>query len=467
MFPLRLKQQALLHLGLESLLKGCLIFMLWGEAWADGWKAGFSRSIITPEKPIWMSGYASRDHVAEGTRTELWAKAMALEDTQGQRSLLITMDLVGVSRDVTLPIRKSLAKQHGLQLADIFINCSHTHTGPVVGENLRTMYVLDEAQSHAITEYTQHLVDQVISLGAEALQGLQPASLQSGHAQATFGTNRRQNPESLVPAWRASGRLRGPVDHAVPVLAIRDQDQKLIAVVFGYACHATVLNDYQWSGDYPGYAQMALESQLEGVQAMFWAGAGADINPLPRRSARLAQRYGEELGLAVASTLRGVMDEVSPKLITQYLEIDLSFDSLPTRSQLETESRSEDPYASARAHKWLEVIDAGGSLPKTYPYPIGLWRLGDTVHWLTLGGEVVIDYPLKFKETFGPSLWVAGYSHDVMGYIPSRRVWEEGGYEGGGSMIYYGQPARWSSQVEDHIEEAVAALMQGLEPSAP
>jgi len=113
------------------------------------------------------------------------------------------------------------------------------------------------------------------------------------------------------------------------------------------------------------------------------------------------------------------------------------------------------------------VIDAGGSLPKTYPYPIGLWRLGDTIHWLTLGGEVVIDYPLKFKETFGPSLWVAGYSHDVMGYIPSRRVWEEGGYEGGGSMIYYGQPARWSSQVEDHIEEAVAALMQGLEPSAP
>ncbi len=460
MFHKPVKTEAWARHWAKVALNGCLILLCWAEVSAEGWKAGFSRTLITPQKPIWMSGYASRDHAAEATRTELWAKAMALEDARGHRALLITLDLVGVSRDVTLPIRRALAKDHGLGMADILINCSHTHTGPVVGGNLRTMYVLDASHSQAILDYTEWLIDEVITLGIQAVEALRPASLQYGHAHATFATNRRQNPESLVPAWRASGRLKGPVDHEVPVLSIRDLERALIAVVFGYACHATVLNDYQWSGDYPGYAQSALERRFEGVQAMFWAGAGADINPLPRRSVELAEGYGEELGMAVASTLKGVMSEVSPTLKTQYTEIDLRFDSLPSPSELQKEADSDDPYAAARARKWLKVLDQGGRLPTTYPYPLGMWHLGDHLQWLSMGGEVVVDYALKFKKQATQSLWVAGYSHDVMGYIPSRRVWNEGGYEGGGSMVYYGQPTRWSNTVEKEISEVVESWLK-------
>ena len=35
-------------------------------------------------------------------------------------------------------------------------------------------------------------------------------------------------------------------DHAVPVLAARDPQGKLKGVVFGYACHATVLSYQKW-----------------------------------------------------------------------------------------------------------------------------------------------------------------------------------------------------------------------------
>ena len=38
-----------------------------------------------------------------------------------------------------------------------------------------------------------------------------------------------------------------------------------------------------------------------------------------------------------------------------------------------------------------------------------------------------------------------------MAYIPSRRVLTEGGYEGGGAMVYYGLPAPWSPEVEERI----------------
>lgn len=431
----------------------------WQLAASAGWKVGFARQDITPEAPIWMSGYASRDHGSEGTRIPLWAKAMALEDTTGSKALLITLDLVGVSSDVTGPLRQKLADDLGLTLGDVLINCSHTHTGPVVGENLRTMYILDEKDSSLIRGYTAQLKQQLIELGKTAFENRQAARLRSGQSHATFATNRRQNPESHVPAWRAAGKLLGPVDYSVPILEVRNESNKLQGLVFGYACHATVLSDYFWSGDYPGYAQKYLEDAYAGLQAMFWAGCGADINPLPRRKVELAVNDGKALGEAVIRGIEGVLPEVDATLQTYYDEIPLRFDTLPTKETLEQEATSENRYAASRANKWLKHLESGQAIPQTYDYPVGLWRLGDQIEWITLGGEVVVDYALRFKKEYGPNVWVAGYSHDVMGYIPSKRVWTEGGYEGGGSMVYYGQPTRWSPDVEFQVTQAVQRLM--------
>ena len=47
---------------------------------------------------MWMAGYAARDKPAEGKMTDLWAKALVLEDPAGKRAVLITLDLVGIDR---------------------------------------------------------------------------------------------------------------------------------------------------------------------------------------------------------------------------------------------------------------------------------------------------------------------------------------------------------------------------------
>ncbi len=48
-----------------------------------------------------------------------------------------------------------------------------------------------------------------------------------------------------------------------------------------------------------------------------------------------------------------------------------------------------------------------------------------------------------------------------MAYIPSLRVLKEGGYEGGGAMLYYGLPSIWGTRVEelivDNVHQAVKA----------
>src|SRR5207248_2731693 len=103
----------------------------------------------------------------------------------------------------------------------------------------------------------------------------------------------------------------GPVDHDVPVLAVRDAKGKLLAVVFGYACHNTTMQYYKWSGDYAGFAQELLQKKHKGARALFWAGCGGDSNPLPRSKIELCKKYGKMLADAVNDVLEGKMAPIT------------------------------------------------------------------------------------------------------------------------------------------------------------
>src|SRR5690606_31410554 len=142
-------------------------------------------------------------------------------------------------------------------------------------------------------------------------------------------------PEKEVPELRQNDQLRGPVDHDVPILVVQDPEQETIrTLVCGYACHATVLSGYQWSGDWPGYAQIALEQRYPDAMAMVWAGCGADQNPLPRRDVELAKEYGAAIDQAVAKALEQPLIAIEGALQSRYDEIPLRFAQLPSREAL-------------------------------------------------------------------------------------------------------------------------------------
>ena len=440
------------------------ILIISPAAMAQNWKAGTSRVNILPEKQIWMSGYGGRDHVAEGKLTDLWAKSLAITDANGNTGVLITLDLVGIHADTTAAICEALKEQHGLERSQIAINCSHTHTGPAVGMNLGPLHYLQipKAEQEQLDLYEKALIKKVVSGVSQAIEDVEPASLNWGSGLCAVAVNRRNNSESQVPEVRIAGKLNGPYDHDVPVLAVRRADKSLKTIVFGYACHATVLSFYQWSGDYPGFAQISVEEQFPGVNAMFWAGCGADQNPLPRRTVELAKSYGHRLGTAVGEVINGTMHAVESTLRTEYTEVDLPLQQLPTVDELKGRLDSDQKYEKARAKYILDRLGDKKELDTTYPYPIGSWRIGKDVRFVFLGGEVVVDYAISIKslaagtpEDRAQMVWVAGYSNDVMAYIPSRRVLREGGYEGGGSNAYYGMPGLWAPELEAMIMHEV------------
>lgn len=405
---------------------------------------------------MWMSGYASRVKPSEGQVHDLWAKALCLEDSAGKRAILITLDLVGVGRETALPIREKIAKKHNIDFGAVTLASSHTHCGPVVGNTLRSMYFLDTEQTERIGAYTSLLEKKIVSVAEKAIANLAPAFLNQESGNADFAVNRRNNKEADVPKIRAEGKLIGPVDHDVPVLAIRDKSGMLKGVVFGYACHATVLSFQQWCGDYPGFAMLELQKRHPGAVAMFWAGCGADQNPLPRRSVELAQSYGKKLADAVDTTLSRPMKPIQGELRIQSEEVPIPFAKIPDRETLLALKGSKDKFEVARAELLLKQLQTEGRIKEEYPYPISVWKLGDGPSWLWLGGEVVVDYSLRIKrEHQDQTIWVGAYANDVMAYIPSLRVLNEGGYEGATSMIYYGQPSSWGQSVEDTIIKKV------------
>ena len=416
-----------------------------------GWKAGFGTANITPPKPMWMSGYGARTAPADGKETDLWAKAAVFEAADGRRLVLVTLDLVGIDRATATAIAGPVLEKYKLPREAVVLSVSHTHCGPVVGKNLRAMYFFDDAQAKLVDEYTDALPALVLKAVDAAAAALAPVTLSWGSGTAGFAVNRRENKEADVPALREKGLLKGPTDHAVPVLAARDAKGTLKGVVFGYACHATTLSFQKWCGDYPGFAALELEVAHPGATAMFFAGCGADQNPLPRRTVELAKGYGKHLAAAVEAVLAKPMAPLAPEFAATYREIDLPLNDVPTREAFIKDAASENKYVASRAKMWLKTLDAGGEVPATYPFPVQTWRLGKDLTLVTLGGEVVVDYALRLKKELGGNLWVMAYANDVMAYIPSARVLKEGGYEGATSMLYYGLPTVWGPTVEDKV----------------
>ncbi len=419
------------------------------------WKVGVSRVVITPKEPMPMAGFASRTHSSEGTLHDLWAKALVFEDTKGKRAVMVSSDLLGFPKSVSDNIRNKLKSKFGLNRDQVLLNSSHTHSAPVLDGALSDIYVLDKNQLESIKKYSASLEELIVNLVGEAIRDLGPAEVYAQNGVTRFQVNRRNNNAALLTQL---SELQGPNDYAVPVIKVVNAKGDLKAVAFGYSCHPTVLNGYQWSGDYPGFTQLEIEKAHPGTTAMFFQSAGADQNPLPRNTVPLARQYGRELAAAVERVLEEDMKKLGPGLMTTYSELQLPLQSPPTEAELvKISTTSANAYEKRWAERMLVQTRAGEKMIKSYPYPIQVWAIGE-LPLVSLGGELVVEYAIKVKQMLGPESFVFGYSNDVMNYIPSSTILKEGGYEGDIAHVVYGMPSKWQTGIEAGILNEIFRL---------
>ena len=410
------------------------------------WRSGVAQAVITPSESIWLAGYGDRTRPSEGVLRDIYVKALALDAEAGKPVVIVTADLVGFPREISDPVAARCEKEFRLPRERLVLNASHTHSAPVMARSVSPRE-LDEKQWQAVDRYTEFLIDKTVGVIGKALGNMEPATVKFGQSFAGIAVNRRR----AYP----NGRSRTTqVDPDVPVMTVTGTDNKLRAIVVGYACHATVLNFYKVSGDWPGFAQEDIEKAHPGAIALFVQGGGADANPLPRRSVELARLYGQVLAAAVEDVLRAPMKPVEGPVRTAYEIVQIPFHHLPTREELAAQYPTRP---RPRVARWMDALDRGEKLPAYYPYAVQVWRYSDSLKFIALSGEVVSDYSLRLKAQYGwEDTWVAGYSNDVFGYTASARVLREGGYEADSS----GYVSQFSPAIEELIIEKVAALMK-------
>ena len=434
------------------------LFLLTAALPAADWKAGLARIDITPEGPIWLSGYAARTHPSDGVRQKIWAKALALEDNQRGRVVIVTVDLIAVTRWITDSVAARMEKDYRLERPRLLINASHTHTGPMIWRNLEVMADLPPEQLDVLKDYSQRLVDKLVSVAGAAMGDLAPARVAIGHGKASFAVNRR---EPTPQGFRIGVNAAGPVDNDVPVLLIAKADGQLRAVLFGYACHNTTLgaNIYEITGDYAGFAQEEFERTHPGVTAMFLMLAGADQNPNPRGTLELVEKHGKSLAAEAGRVIDGRLEELRGPVRAAFRNADLTF-AAQEREKFEKDLSDKNPFKVRRAKAMLRVMDEDRPVRRV-AYPVQAFRFGKQLTLVALGGELVVDYALRIKREYpGEHIVVAGYSNYVPCYIPSVRVLKEGGYEADDSMIYYGQPGPFDETVEEKVMAGVYDVLK-------
>ncbi len=446
------------------------------------WKAAAASEKITPTGKVWMAGYAARKGPMESVKQDIYAKALAIEDTEQGRFVFITLDLIGVPKELRIDVEKLAEEKYKLRPEQILINASHTHSGPMLrayrppGSDtyLPSYGSIPEEQNEMrvkqVMDYRKMLLGKIDILFEKTLTNLEPATLTWSKARAGFAMNRRS---PVKPGqWKNAPFPDGPVDHDVPVLQVKSADGKQIkALLFGYACHATTLGTMEIHGDWPGYAQHYLEEDHPGSVAMFINGASADQNPYPRRMPVFVERHGRSAAMAVETALETQQIPISGPIRSAISWPEINYQSPPSREALEKKAASSSYYEKRYAEFLLAVLDSGNEFPKSYPVPTQVVRFGESLTLAAIGGEVVVDYALRLKEelgrkTNGAPVWFSGYSNDVMTYIPSRRVLEEGGYEGGGAMIYVRStihPAPWEPAIEEKLVSEIHRLFDSLQ----
>lgn len=391
-----------------------------GKDQAPQWKAGAATAMITPHRPMPMSGYAGRkDNPSEGTEQDLFAKALAIEDRQGHRAVIVTTDLIGIIGELRDDVENAAQEKFGLPPHALLMNASHTHCGPSYGR--------DDTR-----DYYEKLRADLIDIIGKAIDSMEPAHLTYSHAKCSFAMNRRTPTEA---GFRNHPNPDGVVDHTVPVLSVTNAVGELKTVLFGYSCHNTTVGFMKWQGDYAGHAQQYFEEDHPGVTAMFMNNCSGDQNPYPRSLLYYAQRHGRTLATAVEAAL-----ETNQKAFFH-------------------QRRVEGPLNTVFDRINLEFTDESGREP--FAYPVQLLQFGDDLSLIALGNEVVVDYSLRLKKELaerGPAIWVAGYSNSYSGYVPSKRVLLEGGYEA--------TSRPWKPELEERIIAKVHEQFDQLNAAA-
>ncbi|MDQ7876400.1 hypothetical protein Q9R08_00280 [Microbacterium sp. QXD-8] len=408
--------------------------------------AGTARVPITPPIGIPLSGFVGRG-AATGVHDDLWATALVLADDRSPgdtRHAVVTLDLIGLySDELVAALKESIRTATGISPDRVFLSCSHTHYGPVVGETGD----MPGGQDPLAATYRGRLSDAAARCVRDADAARVAVGVRAGRGEVRLGVNRRRpGPNGSIELAPNPG---GHVDPELAVVCFEAADgpapAERVATLISYACHPSSLESSvrSISADFPGVLRADVERAVGG-RALFLQGAAGDIDPPDKRPDwSWPRQLGTTLGVAAVQIAGAAHATPSTPLASRRKRV-----ALPRRGAASV-SEAETALADVRAvvatsavgdpAQWwheLRMSEAAAVLAAlrdgrspTIDADISVLRIGDLA-LAFVPAELFSELGVAIKQRSpAPMTLVVGYTDGALWYVPTRRAHEEGGYE--------------------------------------
>ncbi len=406
---------------------------------------------ISADHPVPLGGGEPADG-PWGVDTAPEINLLALWWPEGDPLVFVTVDALYAGPDLRAAVEQGLV---GIPPENIVVAASHTHSAPM----------LDRGKPALGVVYEKHLASVLESLQA-GLQKLMdpknrtPGTLHAGRARADHAVNRRQM-KRVVWQWPpAFNRFRwrpdfwGTRDELITTLEVRDLKGNAVAAAWNYACHPVRFPDPNTvSAHYPGDVRKQIRGRLgQGVPVLFFQGFSGDLRPLALAEPRLP-RSARHLWRRIARGTEWVPEGWSRP---QYKQWASSLGRQVVRALAGSRPVSAAGYSARRllAERTLFFSPAGP------PLTFQAVRIGADFALVAVSGEVMADYAATVRRATGCKyVMLAGCVDDAPGYLPTRKMIGEGGYEAGGFLDNFGLSAV-NPRVENHVWAHLAEALR-------
>jgi len=399
--------------------------------------AGSAKVKITPPIGIPLDGYSSRTEPSKGIHDDLHARALILSNGK-EYIALASLEILYSRYDITQRVRKILNEELAIPEDNILVAAIHTHSGPSI------LGFHSVNKRYFVKEYLSLLPGLISSAFIKAFNSLQEVRLCYGKGKVNGWTINRRKP------------LKGHLDNEVIAIKLENKKGKTVSSIVNFTCHAVVLgpNNLLISADYPGYVSITIE-RIEGGVCLFFNGACGDINPLTpgtiieRVYDRSVGTFSDviKMGRSIAGEALKIMNSAQPeevstlKALRQEVKLKLRIPSIPSDNELDEMrerynallNQGKEIEAKKLKREIMKVelvknllsLHPGGELRTE----VQVIRIGNIV-LVALPGEPFVDIGLRIKSQSKAELtMIVGYANDVIGYVPTCKAYEEGGYE--------------------------------------
>lgn len=332
--------------------------------------------------------------------------------------VLFSFDLLYPGQAVINAVLESVP---GIPAENVLIAATHTHAAPMTDDAKPALGSPDD-------DYVRTLTDTIRREAALLLdpENREPVTLETSYEYADHSVNRRRR----FPLYFSDGRLTrnavivapdpsGPTDETVAIATLRGATGQPVAVLWNYACHPVGFpNPRTISAHFPGTVRRRIREHTgEDTAVLFFQGFSGDTRPRIRVQATTpANRLRQILfGYGSGSFREADLRDWSESLA-----------SLVVRN-LATSHPRITPDVLASKH-FVDGNEFAG--PTDLDVAFQLISLGPEFSIVAISAELVHEYARYVRSLIpGRVTMCVGCTDVPLGYIPTSRMLQEGGYE--------------------------------------